>query len=418
MSKITTELLRKIFPNTPKNKLERFVSPFNEILPKYDITTKKRFAAFIANVGIESDRLKTTKEYGNNSYFLKYNNRKGLGNVREGDGPRYLGRSVLQTTGRYNYWRVVVAYLRVLTGRDWDSKLANNDFDSYLKTKEYSSLLIEADKHNVNFLAHPELLEEFPHAVEAAGVFVMDNNLNDYADKGQLFSYAGVLNTGSAKKKANHYNERQEIYELAMTVIPENFNLTKSIKIADKNNNSDSVIEDSGKPLSSEGAEIANQQGITTPPPSLIPVVTPVVEVEQISAAKDESKDESKDEGFLVSIGNKANAVYTAIATMVSGIIAWFADVPYQNVMVIMGTIAILGVTYMIINAIRANSKENRLEKAQLEREKLETNLKLEREKQAFELQKLTLESAMRKDLNTVRLVPPPTEIPNSDLGE
>lgn len=234
--KVTKELLAKIFPKTPASKRDRFVAPFNTILPKYGVTTKKRFAAFIANAGIESDRLKTLKEYGAASYFNKYNGRKDLGNIRTGDGPRYKGRSVLQTTGRYNYWRVVVAYLRVLTGKNWDSTLAKSGpegWDTYLKSKEYDNLLKEADKYNVNFLAHPELLEKLPHGVEAAGVFVKDNNLNKYADKGEagFSAYAGVLNRGDAKKKALHYSDRLAIYKLAMRVIPDDFNLSVSTPV-------------------------------------------------------------------------------------------------------------------------------------------------------------------------------------------
>lgn len=228
MSKVTKELLEKLFPLTSAAKRNRFVAPFNNILPKYDITTKDRFATFIANVGIESDRLKTLREYGTENYFTKYNGRKNLGNVRLNDGVMYLGRSVLQTTGRYNYWRVVVAYLKVLTGKNWHNSLAETDFDAYLKTDEYNQLLKEADKHNVNFLAHPEMLETFPHGVEAAGIFVKDNNLNKYADKGKdgFYAYAGILNRGSYRKKANHYDERLELYKLAMRVIPNDFDLS------------------------------------------------------------------------------------------------------------------------------------------------------------------------------------------------
>jgi hypothetical protein len=137
---------------------------------------------------------------------------------------------VLQTTGRYNYWRVVVAYLKVITGKNWDNGLAHSDFDAYLKTAEYNALLKEADKYGVNFLEHPELLEQFPHAVEAAGVFVKDNNLNAYANAGKFSAYAGVLNRGSAKKKALHYNERLAIYEKALEVIPDNFSLTGAVE--------------------------------------------------------------------------------------------------------------------------------------------------------------------------------------------
>ena len=222
MSKITLALLKKIFPGTPNAKLQRFVIPFNEILPKYGITTKKRFAAFIANVAIESDRLKALEEYASGA---AYEGRKNLGNVRSGDGVRFKGRSILQTTGRYNYWRVVVAYLRVITGKNWDSKLARTNFDTYLRTQEYADLLEEADKYNVNFLANPELLEVFPHAVKAACIFVADNNLNYYADNGDFFAYAGILNTGDSKKRALHYKDRLALYNLALEVIPDNFNL-------------------------------------------------------------------------------------------------------------------------------------------------------------------------------------------------
>lgn len=222
MSKITLTLLKKLFPGTSNSDLVRFVDPFNIILPKYDITTKKRFAAFIANVGIESDHLKALQEYASGT---AYEGRKNLGNVRAGDGVRYKGRSVLQTTGRYNYWKVVVAYLRVLTGKNWDSKLAETDFSAYLNTQEYTDLLAEADKYNVNFLAHPQLLEEFPHAVEAAGVFVKDKNLNSYADSGNFFGYAGILNKGSDKKQALSYGDRKALYTLAMAKIPEDFEL-------------------------------------------------------------------------------------------------------------------------------------------------------------------------------------------------
>jgi predicted chitinase len=222
MSKVTLSLLKKLFPGTSNSDLNRFVEPFNTILPKYDITTKKRFAAFIANVGIESDHLKALQEYASGT---AYEGRKNLGNIRPGDGVRYKGRSVLQTTGRYNYWKVVVAYLRVLTGKNWDSKLAETDFDAYLRSQEYTDLLAEADKYNVNFLANPQLLEEFPHAVEAAGVFVKDKNLNNYADSGNFFAYAGVLNKGSATRQALAYNDRKALYNLAMDKIPEDFEL-------------------------------------------------------------------------------------------------------------------------------------------------------------------------------------------------
>jgi hypothetical protein len=62
----------------------------------------------------------------------------------------------------------------------------------------------------------------------------------------------------------------------------------------------------------------------------------------------------------------------------------------------------VLGVAYMIVNAWRNNAKDRR------DKEERQA-----REDRAFQLQKLTLESAMKPNLQTVRIVPTPIE--NSD---
>lgn len=396
MSKVTTALLKKIFPSTPESKLSRFVTPFNTILPRYDITTKKRFAAFIANVAIESDRLKTTREYGPESYFNRYNGRKDLGNVREGDGPRYRGRDVLQTTGRFNYWRVVVAYLKVLTGKNWDNKQAYSNFDAYLKSDAYNALLAEADKYGVNFLANPELLEQFPHAVEAGCVFVQDNNLNAYADKGAFKSYAGVLNTGSPTRTANHYSERKAYYDLAMKVIPDDFELDAGF-LPKK------FVEPNPTPAPVEENPPAGQETINEP------VSVPVVEVEQIEPAKDPPPAEGS--SVLDSIQNKATAFsnrWIALpSTITAGLLgfwAWITSSPVNVIITLFSVAAAIAVVYIIVNSVRNAGKEKR----DLKKFELETQLKLEREKRAHELQLATLEAAANKDKNTVRIVPMP----------
>lgn len=135
-----------------------------------------------------------------------------------------------------------------------------------------------------------------------------------------------------------------------------------------------------------------------------VQLVEPVVEVELISATSTDSN-LAHEEGTLTKIGNKLNAAYTAAGTAAAGMIAWFSSSPAHIIYAVMGAVALLGITYMIINALRANSKEKQEALARVERERLEAELKLQRDRQAFELQKLTIQSAMHKDLNTVKLV-------------
>jgi putative chitinase len=79
----------------------------NEAMSLYGINTPKRIAAFLAQVGHESARLKYTSEiWGPTAVQRRYEGRKDLGNVYKGDGSRFRGRGLIQTTGRHNFRRV------------------------------------------------------------------------------------------------------------------------------------------------------------------------------------------------------------------------------------------------------------------------------------------------------------------------
>lgn len=83
----------------------------------YLINTPKRLAAFLAQIGHESGALRYLREiWGPTEAQLRYEGRKDLGNTEPGDGQRYLGRGLIQTTGRFNYARTRDALRKVVTG--------------------------------------------------------------------------------------------------------------------------------------------------------------------------------------------------------------------------------------------------------------------------------------------------------------
>jgi len=180
---ITAQQLLQILPNSGK-QAGVFASALTLAMDKYQINTRLRMAAFIAQVGHESGQFRYVKELGGDQYLSKYDTgtlSKRLGNTPEadGDGQKYRGRGLIQITGRDNY----LACSKALFG---DNRL----------------------------LSTPELLEQAEWAAKSAAWFWNSRNLNALADAGDFVGLTRRINGGT-----NGLAERQEFYQRALKVL-------------------------------------------------------------------------------------------------------------------------------------------------------------------------------------------------------
>ena len=137
--KITNDFLKQVMPQSTEANRQKYIEWLNYFMPKYGIDTDKEVAAFIAQIGHESQQLLHSEEIASGT---AYEGRKDLGNIQKGDGKRFKGRGLIQITGRANYTQI--------------SKDLGEDF-----------------------IKHPELLSTSKYAVQSACWFWNKNKLND-----------------------------------------------------------------------------------------------------------------------------------------------------------------------------------------------------------------------------------------------
>jgi putative chitinase len=199
---VTIKILSAI---TTPELAEKWVTPLNETCELFAIDSPFRIAGFLSNTAHESGGFKFVKENLNYSaaslmrvwpnrfptleiaqrYAMQpekianraYADRMGNGSEESGDGSKFLGRGLIQLTGKNNY----VAY----------SLACDNEA-----------------------LQHPEIVEEPKYAAESAGWFWNVNRLNELADAQDIVGMCKRINGG-----LNGLDDRQMKYSQVLSYL-------------------------------------------------------------------------------------------------------------------------------------------------------------------------------------------------------
>lgn len=131
------------------------------------IDTPLRLCHFMAQLAVESAHFTVTLEFASGR---AYEGRLDLGNTQPGDGPRFRGRGLIQTTGRANYGEARDDIRRML-----GPGVAVPDF--------------QVEPHN-------QQLEQFPWALLAGIVYWRRRNINRHADRDDVEAVTRAVNGG------------------------------------------------------------------------------------------------------------------------------------------------------------------------------------------------------------------------------
>jgi len=160
------------------DRAERFADPITAAMQEFGISTPEQQAAFLANIGHESGGLHwLTELWGPTIAQQRYEGRRDLGNVQPGDGFKFRGRGLLQTTGRANY--------AALSGH-----------------------------LGVDYLSDPDRLAQPLDAARSAGYFWQSHNLSPAADAGDFLKVVRTINGGY-----NGLSERQMLWASAKAAL-------------------------------------------------------------------------------------------------------------------------------------------------------------------------------------------------------
>lgn len=164
------------------SKVLELSKKYKSLLTKYGITTSLRLSHFFAQIAHESGNFKYLKELGSDNYLDKYDIgelAKKLGNTPEddNDGQKYKGRGYIQITGLFNY------------------KQLSKDT-------------------GIDFVTHPELLEQEVNAILSALWFWNKRKLNQFADLDDIKTITKKINGGynGLKERQDYLTQYKKIF--------------------------------------------------------------------------------------------------------------------------------------------------------------------------------------------------------------
>jgi len=173
-SSVTLEQLIAILPHADKAFLAANLHFLNQSMFTGEMNTVERRATYIAQIAHESDRFRGLTEYASGN---AYNGRRDLGNLEEGDGPRFKGRGAIHLTGRANYQAA-------------------------------------SDHFGVDFVTEPDLAAEPEWAFKIAEWYWSRHDLNRFADNGDFVTQTRRINGGT-----NGLADREQILAAARAVL-------------------------------------------------------------------------------------------------------------------------------------------------------------------------------------------------------
>ena len=165
---------------------ERLTEEINKTFRKYEINTCLRKVHFLAQMYLETDRLKTTVEYASGERYNPGRNKNAIKNknTEVSDGPRYKGRGGMQLTWRVNYLRYF--------------EHTRKDVAYYSKVISPTETLLSMSDRRKNF--NTLVGESLFLAIDSAGWYWRNGsawgNLNNPADNDDIYKINIGVNGG------------------------------------------------------------------------------------------------------------------------------------------------------------------------------------------------------------------------------